>query len=109
VAADAASQVVISGDDVTDEAEAVEAVEESASTEEAPYGDGSHAPLDDGAQPEGFPIKGNEDSKFYYTPGSEAYDGAAAEVWFATAEDAEAAGFSVPPAQEESADEDTNA
>ena len=109
VAADAVSQVVISGDDATDEALEPEAVEESASTEEAPYGDGSHAPLDDGGQPDGFPIKGNEDSKFYYAPGSEAYDDAAAEVWFATADDAEAAGFSVPPAQEESADEDSNA
>ena len=109
VAADAVSQVVISGDDATDEPLEPEAVEESASTEEAPYGDGSHAPLDDGGQPDGFPIKGNEDSKFYYAPGSEAYDDAAAEVWFATADDAEAAGFSVPPAQEESADEDSNA
>ena len=36
------------------------AVDESASTEEAPYGEGSHAPLDDPDQaPAGFEIKGN--------------------------------------------------
>lgn len=106
VAASAGSQVVISGDETPDDAEAIE---ESASTEEAPYGEGSHAPLDDGSQPEGFPVKGDEQSQFYYTPGSEAYDSTDAEVWFATAEDAEAAGFSVPPSQQESADDDTNA
>jgi large subunit ribosomal protein L17 len=105
VAATAPSQVVISGDDT---AEGTEVVEESASTEEAPYGEGSHAALDDGAQPEGFPIKGDEESNLYYAPGSEAYDGTDADVWFATAEDAEAAGFSVPPSPE-SADEDSNA
>ncbi|QPL04960.1 MULTISPECIES: 50S ribosomal protein L17 [Actinomyces] len=38
-------------------------------------------------------IKGNEDSKKYHVPGSRWYDATIAEVWFATAEDAEAAGF----------------
>jgi large subunit ribosomal protein L17 len=103
VAATAASQVVIGGD------EEAEAVEESASTEETPYGEGSHVALDDGSQPEGFPIKGDEGSKQYHVPGSESYDDTGAEVWFATAEDAEAAGFSLPPSEQESADEDRNA
>ncbi|GEL16254.1 50S ribosomal protein L17, sunset domain variant [Pseudonocardia asaccharolytica] len=77
--------------------------EESASTDEAPYGEGSHAPLADAAEaPEGFPIKGNEDSKLYHVPGSGHYDRTVAEVWFATAEAAEAAGFSLPAAQQES-------
>lgn len=38
-------------------------------------------------------IKGNEDSMKYHVPGSRWYDATIAEVWFATAEDAEAAGF----------------
>lgn len=86
-------------------AEATEAtteVEESSSTEDAPYGEGSHAPLADaGEAPEGFPVKGNEDSKLYHVPGSSHYDRTVAEVWFASAEAAEAAGFQLPPSQRE--------
>ena len=37
--------------------------------------------------------KGNEDSMKYHVPGSRWYDATVAEVWFASAEDAEAAGF----------------
>jgi large subunit ribosomal protein L17 len=86
-------------------AETSEAVEESASTANAPYGEGSHAPLEDAAEaPEGFPIKGNEDSKLYHVPGSAHYDRTVAEVWFATPEAAEAAGFQLPAAQREDAD-----
>jgi len=79
--------------------EAVE-VEESASTDDAPYGEGSHAPLDDPDEaPEGFEVKGNADSMLYHLPGTPFYDRTVAEVWFATAEAAEAAGFSLPPSQ----------
>ncbi|SHL01094.1 large subunit ribosomal protein L17 [Pseudonocardia thermophila] len=82
-------------------------VEESASTEEAPYGPGSHAPLDDPNEaPEGFPIKGNADSMLYHTPGSPHYAQTVAEVWFATEEAAEAAGFSKPASQQEKAADD---
>ncbi|WP_136314044.1 50S ribosomal protein L17 [Actinomyces procaprae] len=38
-------------------------------------------------------VKGNEDSMKYHVPGSRWYDNTVAEVWFASAEDAEAAGF----------------
>jgi large subunit ribosomal protein L17 len=76
-------------------------VEESVSDDEHPYGPGSRVALDDGSQPDGFPIKGNADSMLYHVPGSEYYDRTVAEVWFATEEDAEAAGFSVPPSQAE--------
>src|SRR4029079_14448209 len=81
---------------VVDEAPAeVDEVEESASTDEAPYGEGSHAPLDDPDEaPEGFEIKGNADSSLSPPPGPPFYDRTEAEVWFATAEAAEAAGFS---------------
>ena len=73
--------------------------EESTSTADAPYGEGSHAPLADPSEaPEGFPIKGNEDSKIYHVPESPHYGRTVAEVWFATPEAAEAAGFEPPAA-----------
>ncbi len=71
------------------------------STEEAPYGEGSHAATEDGTQPEGFPIKGNESSKLYHVPGSPFYERTAAEVWFAGEDAAQAAGFSLPPSQQQ--------
>jgi large subunit ribosomal protein L17 len=67
-------------------------VEESASDDEHPFGEGSRAPLEDGSQPEGFPVKGAAGT--YHEPETDGYADADAEVWFATAEDAEKAGFS---------------
>ncbi len=67
--------------------------------DESSYGPDSHAPLADGSQPEGFPVKGNADSMLYHVPGSSFYARTVAEVWFATAEAAEAAGFALPPSQ----------
>ncbi|MDR1807525.1 MAG: hypothetical protein LBR33_06390 [Propionibacteriaceae bacterium] len=43
--------------------------------------------------PEGFVIKANARSKKYHLPGMRNYDRTIAEVWFATEEAAEAAGF----------------
>ncbi|WP_214402191.1 50S ribosomal protein L17, sunset domain variant [Pseudonocardia lacus] len=85
-------------------------VEESAATDTAPYGEGSHAPLDDPQEaPAGFPIKGNADSMLYHVPGSSHYGQTVAEVWFASEEAAEAAGFAAPASQKsaeaEAADE----
>jgi large subunit ribosomal protein L17 len=111
----AASQAAASGDEKTaaakaeekveEQAEAIQAAvdtEESTSTDEAPYGEGSHAPLDDPDEaPEGFPIKGNVDSMLYHVPDSPFYARTVAEVWFANAEAAEAAGFSLPASQQE--------
>ena len=55
---------------------------------------GSHAPLEDPEQaPEGFPIKGNEDSKKFHQPDGQWFDQTVAEVWFDTPESATAAGF----------------
>ena len=91
--------------------EAVEAEAESTGVEatEAPYGEGSAAPTADGSAPEGYTIKGNEGSKKYHTPESPWYDQTEAEVWFATQEAAEAAGFeapsSMPDAEEAAAEE----
>jgi large subunit ribosomal protein L17 len=73
---------------------------EEAATDDAPYGPGSHAPLEDDEQPEGFPIKGNADSMLYHVPDSRFYNQTKAEVWFATEADAEAAGFSLPASQQ---------
>jgi large subunit ribosomal protein L17 len=84
-------------------AEAAAAVTEEV-TEQAPHGTGSHAPLEDGSQPDGFPIKGNEDSMLYHEPGSQYYDQTDAEVWFATPEDAEESGFAKPPSQQDADD-----
>ncbi len=87
--------------------EETDEVEESTSTDEAPYGEGSHAPLDDADEaPEGFEIKGNADSMLYHLPGTPSYGRTVAEVWFATPEAAEAAGFSLPPSQQESDEDD---
>ncbi|MBJ8338672.1 50S ribosomal protein L17 [Antrihabitans sp. YC3-6] len=82
---------------VTDESSAV------AATDATP--EGSHAPLEDGSEPEGFPIKGNADSKLYHLPGTRFFNSTVAEIWFATAEAAEAAGYQLPPSQREKADE----
>ena len=82
------------------EAPVEEVVEETAEVrgladlgDDAAYA-GSHAPLDDANEaPEGFPIKGNQDSMKYHEPDGQWFEGTVAEVWFDTAESAEAAGF----------------
>src|SRR3954471_17561182 len=61
--------------------------------EAGPYGADSAAPEAGGAAPEGFPVKGNEDSKKYHEPDGQWYDSTVAEVYFRTAAAAEAAGF----------------
>lgn len=85
-------------------APAAEAVE-AAPAAEAPYGDGSAAPLADGSAPEGFPIKGNKDSMKYHEPEGRWFESTEAEVYFATAEAAEAAGFTKAGAAEAAEDE----
>ncbi|MFE6997355.1 50S ribosomal protein L17 [Microbacterium sp. NPDC057659] len=57
------------------------------------FGEDSAAPLEDGSAPEGFDIKGNKDSMKFHRPDGQWYDATVAEVWFRTAEAAEAAGF----------------
>lgn len=74
-------------------------VDASAFTGELPTG--AHAPLDDDSQPEGYEIKGNADSMLYHMPGTPFFERTVAEVWFDTAENAEAAGYQLPPSQQE--------
>jgi large subunit ribosomal protein L22 len=71
---------------------------------------GSALPLDDGSAPEGFAIKGNADSMLYHTPESPYYDRTVAEVWFDSVDNAEAAGFSLPPslADDTASEEESN-
>jgi large subunit ribosomal protein L17 len=57
------------------------------------YGPGSAAPNEDGSAPAGFDIKGNADSMKFHEPDGQWYDQTVAEVYFATAADAEKAGF----------------
>ncbi len=78
----------------------------SSAPEEGPFGPNSHLPLADGSQPDGFPIKGNEDSMLYHVPGSSFYARTVAEVWFTTAYAAEQAGFQLPPSQRAGATEE---
>ncbi len=87
-------------------AEKAKAEPEAAAGGEGPYGAGSHAALEDGSEPEGFPVKGNESSKLYHLPGTSFYNRTEAEVWFAGAEDAEKAGFQLPPSQRKSEEDD---
>jgi large subunit ribosomal protein L17 len=55
---------------------------------------GSHAPMENVDEvPEGFPIKGNENSMKFHEPDGQWFGQTEAEVWFDTVESAEAAGF----------------
>ena len=74
-------------DDAATEAEATEAT----AAVELPQG--AVAPTEDGSAPEGYSVKGNADSGKYHVEGSQWYDQTEAEFWFASADDAKAAGF----------------
>ncbi len=75
-------------------ADVTEALAEAKATPaDGGYGPDSAAPLADGGQPEGFPVKGNKDSMKYHEPDGQWYAATVAEVWFRTADAAEAAGF----------------
>ena len=77
----------------TPEKPAAAAEPSAADPTQAPYGEGSHIGLEDGSAPAGFAVKGEARTQRFVAPGSEGYEQATAEVWFATVEDAERAGF----------------
>ncbi|MCP8998406.1 50S ribosomal protein L17 [Pseudarthrobacter sp. RMG13] len=87
-----ATQAAAKAAPVAEEAPVAET--EAAETEaaEAKYA-GSKPATADNVAPEGFEVKGNEDSMKYHVPGSRWYDATTAEVWFDSAESAAAAGF----------------
>ncbi|WP_446721301.1 50S ribosomal protein L17, sunset domain variant [Luteococcus sp. H101] len=75
------------------DAEAVEVKADEAAAETtgaSEFGEGSFVGE---TAPEGFDIKGNKDSMLFHTPESQWYESTIAEVWFNSAEAAEAAGF----------------
>ena len=78
-------------------AEATKVAEKAAEATKAEAAEGlpagSHAPLESGEAPEGFEVKGNADSMKYHVPGSRWYTSTKAEIWFDSAESAEAAGY----------------
>jgi small subunit ribosomal protein S3 len=91
-------------DIATPEDEKAEVVEESADTasaeaakdtasEQVAEADSAQGPFRGKEPPEGFVIKGNEDSMLYHRPDSSMYGRTKAEVWFKSEEDAVAAGF----------------
>ncbi|MDN4642712.1 50S ribosomal protein L17, sunset domain variant [Arthrobacter sp. PsM3] len=86
-ATQAAAKAAPAAEEAPAEAEVVET--EAAESKYA----GSKPATADNAAPEGFAVKGNEDSMKFHVPGSRWYDSTVAEVWFDSAESAEAAGF----------------
>ena len=61
---------------------------------DAPFGPGSAPALDDGASPDpDYVVKGKTATRVFYAPGSAYYARTRADVWFRTADDASAAGF----------------
>ena len=91
--------------------ETVDVAADTVATDEAVAAEAVEAPKYAGAYegsepPAGFDIKGNEDSMKYHTPESRWYDQTIAEVWFDTAEAAEAAGFVDAMAGHEASDDE---
>ena len=70
-----------------------DAAEDTAADEQDGYGPDSHPATEDNSVPDGFPVKGNANSNKYHDVDSPWYDRTDAEVYFTTAEAAEAAGF----------------
>ncbi|MGC1207283.1 MAG: 50S ribosomal protein L17 [Ornithinimicrobium sp.] len=93
----APAEVVEINDIVTEdttEAANTKATEDAGETEASgPHGPDSAPPTADGSAPEGFAVKGNENSMKYHVEGSQWFDQTEAEVWFRSAEAAQAAGF----------------
>ena len=90
-------------DDAATDAEATEAT----AAVELPQG--AVAPTEDGSAPEGYSVKGNADSGKYHVEGSQWYDQTEAEFWFASADDAKAAGFEPAGGEAKQQVEDDNA
>jgi large subunit ribosomal protein L22 len=90
-------------DEAVVEAEEAETEEaEEAPVEEVPeLPEGAVAAPDDGSIPEGYEIKGNANSMKYHVPGGRYYEVTIGDVFFDTAEHAEAAGYDAPAADVE--------
>ncbi|CAH0219757.1 50S ribosomal protein L17 [Microbacterium sp. Bi121] len=80
------------GAESQEEGAAAEAVA-AAALVDGEFGADSAPANEDGSAPEGFDIKGNKDSMKFHRPDGQWYEQTVAEVWFRTAEAAQAAGF----------------
>jgi len=94
-------------------AETAPAAEATAEATDEPTVEGeldadSAAPLEDGSAPEGFEIKGNKNSMKFHAPSSPWYARTNAEIWFRTAEAAEAAGYANAETSTDAAAEGTD-
>ena len=98
----AAADIAESGlaDEVVDEDvdEPVESTDDVEPTAAVELPDGAVEAPADGSIPAGYEIKGNANSMKYHVPGGRYYDITIAEVFFDTAEHAEAAGYEAPAA-----------
>jgi large subunit ribosomal protein L4 len=79
--------------EVSETAADEKAADEKPADEKAALPKGAKAPLKSGGAPKGYDVKGNTDTGLYHEPDGEGYDEAEAELYFKTAEDAEAAGL----------------
>lgn len=92
LAGDAADKVEDTAEDLADKARdaADDAGDDAAPFAGSPFGEESYQGSE---PPEGFAVKANTRTRKYRVPGSSGYERATADVWFASAEAAEAAGF----------------
>jgi large subunit ribosomal protein L22 len=90
----------VAEEEVAEEEVAEEAVDAEVEEEEAApeLPEGAVAAPDDGSIPDGYEIKGNANSMKYHVPGGRYYDVTIADVFFDTAEHAQAAGYEAPAA-----------
>ncbi|MFC7489718.1 MULTISPECIES: 50S ribosomal protein L17 [unclassified Knoellia] len=70
---------------------------------------GAVASNEDGSAPEGYSVKGNADSGKYHVEGSQWFEQTEAEFWFASADDAKAAGFEPAGGEDKQQVEDDDA
>jgi large subunit ribosomal protein L22 len=94
--ADEAGDTQAGEDDRASEHGAAERSSEASEASAVP--EGAVAAPEDGSVPDGYPIKGNQNSMKYHVPGGRYYDVTIAEVFFDTPEHAEAAGYEAPAA-----------
>jgi large subunit ribosomal protein L22 len=90
--------------DTTAEVAPADTEPEVAEAEESEVPEGAVVAPEDGSFPEGYPIKGNSNSMKYHLPGTRYYDVTIAELFFDTAEHAEAAGYEAPAGTKKEAD-----
>jgi len=93
----------IAESDLADDAalEHGEAERSSEASEASAVPEGAVVAPEDGSIPDGYEIKGNQNSMKYHVPGGRYYDVTIAEVFFDTPEHAEAAGYEAPAADTE--------